>query len=143
MAGTTDLLVLVAIGAAALMFGPQIMAQIENMAKQGGEGGGAGTEQQQQAAQQQPEATSTSSTTVIAPTPLTVGYPYIQPYPIGFLPYGGYPWRWPPVLGHFSEPRRFNWAPWGPWRRPGPWPHPWPHRGPRFLGPPVPAPGPH
>ena len=90
---------------------------------------------QRDTSQQQPAAQPMAPTPLGAfPYPVPVGYPY----PVGYTPYGVWPYPFPPVIGHFSAPRWFN-----NWPRPGPWGFPHPHPGPRFLGPPVPAPGPH
>ena len=119
--GSSDLIIIAAIGGGLLLFGKPLMANIQKMIDQmsqvgagGDAGAGAGDQTQQQA--EQPAATATSTTNIIAPTPLGA-------YPLGYIPYAGYPYGWPtwpqfpPVLGYFSEPRRFNNWP----RFPGPW----------------------
>jgi hypothetical protein len=141
MGDSTGLIVIGALAVGAFLFKDQIATMIQGIAPSGGgdAGGDQGAQQQQPAEQ---PATATSTTNIYAPTPLGA-YPYPVPvgYPIGYAPFGGWPYPYPPVIGHFSAPRWFN-----NWPRPGPWwgggfPHP--HPGPRFLGPPVPAPGPH
>ena len=85
MAGSSDLIVLVAIGGAALFSGPQIMQQIQSMIPSGG---GAGLQiqvVQQAQIQRGSTSTSTSTTNIIAPTPLGI-------YPLGYIPYAGYPY---------------------------------------------------
>ena len=156
MADYTGLIVIGALGVAAVMFGPQIMQTIQGA-------GGSDDSKDKDASQntdpnataQDPNASATATSTagypgypgypnVLAPYPLTI--PLVSPlfgfYPFGRGPYPyrrGYPYRpgypgfvppWPylppfhPIVGHFQAPRWFN-------------------HGPRFLGPPVPAPGPH
>ncbi len=142
MADYSGLIVIAALGGAALLFGPKIMDAINQAMPTGGGDAGAGAQPAAGGDTSAP-ATATSTTNIIAPTPLGVGYPLIgyPGYPYGYAPYGGYPWAWPPVIGHFSAPRWFNNYPRFPGY--GGYPYPRPHPGPRFLGPPVPAPGPH
>ena len=94
MAGSSDLIVLVAIGGAALLFGPQIMSAIQGMIPSGGGGAGAETSGTTGTDTTGATSTSTSTTNIIAPTPLGA-------YPLGYIPYAGYPYGWPqfpPVL---------------------------------------------
>lgn len=137
MADMTGIIVVGALVLGGFLFKDQIIAMLPQPAPETPAAGADASGGDQ--TQQQP--TSTSTTNIYAPTPLGIGLPV---YPLGYAPYGGYPWQFPPVIGHFSAPRWFNnWPRYPyPYTRPGPWGGP---RPPHFLGPPVPAPmpGPH
>lgn len=138
MGDMTGLVVVGALVIGGFLFKDQIIAMLPQPGGDAGAGaGGAAAGGDAGAGAQQPAAPATN-TTIIAPTPIGVGYPVLGGYPYGYAPYGGYPWAWPPVIGHFSAPRWFNNYPRFPYGG-----YPYPRPGPRFLGPPVPAPFPH